>query len=109
MSPSWTEAWGLHPTEALQCGAALAATDNGVRREYVHHEETALVSPPLAASILRLTQGQELRLRLAHQGHRFVQQFTWDRAVASFESVLEEALAQTATDESTVRCTSMVL
>lgn len=98
VSPSWTEGWGLPPTEALQCGAALAATDNGGHREYAHHEETALICPPknpdaLAANILRLLDDQELRLRLARRGHEYVQQFTWDRAVKSFESVLEEALS----------------
>jgi hypothetical protein len=64
-----------------------------------------LLSPPkdpdaLAANVLRLLEDRELRLRLAHQGHEHVQQFTWDRAVTSFESVLERALAETEKDKS---------
>jgi glycosyltransferase involved in cell wall biosynthesis len=99
LSPSWTEGWPLPPAEALQCGAALAATDIGGHREYAHRGETALLSPPkdpdaLAASVLRLLEDQELRLRLARQGHDYIQQFTWDRAVTSFESVLEAALVE---------------
>jgi glycosyltransferase involved in cell wall biosynthesis len=97
LSPSWAEGWPLPPAEALQCGAALAATDIGGHREYAVHGETALLSPPkdpeaLATNVLRLLQDQPLRLRLARQGHQHIQQFTWDRAVTSFESVLDEAL-----------------
>jgi glycosyltransferase involved in cell wall biosynthesis len=99
LSPSWTEGWGLPPAEALQCGAALAATDIGGHREYALHEQTALLSPPknpdaLAANVLRLLEDPDLRIRVAHQGNRHIQQFTWNRAVTSFEAVLESALAQ---------------
>jgi len=97
LSPSWAEGWPLPPAEALQCGAALAATDIGGHREYAVHGETALLSPPkdpeaLAANVLRLLEDQPLRLRLARQGHLHIQQFTWARAITSFESVLNEAL-----------------
>jgi glycosyltransferase involved in cell wall biosynthesis len=97
LSPSWAEGWPLPPAEALQCGAALVATDIGGHREYAHHGETALLSPPkapqaLAENIIRLLEDRELRLKLAYQGHRHIQQFTWDRAVTSFESVLHESL-----------------
>jgi glycosyltransferase involved in cell wall biosynthesis len=105
LAPSWEEGWGLPAAEALQCGAALAATDIGGHREFAIHGETALLSPPkdpnaLAANVLRLLEDQELRLRLAHQGHQHIQQFTWSRAVTSFESVLEDALAQVAENDS---------
>jgi glycosyltransferase involved in cell wall biosynthesis len=98
ISPSWAEGWPLPPAEALQCGAALVATDIGGHREYAHAEETALLSPPkdpgaLAANILRLLGNPNQRIRLAQQGNRYIQQFTWERAVNSFEAVLEDALA----------------
>lgn len=104
VSPSWTEGFGLTPAEALQCGAALAVTDNGGHREYSHQGETALLSLPkdpaaLAANVIHLLEDQKLRLRLAHQGHRHIQKFTWDRAVASFESVLQGALAECPCEE----------
>ncbi|MFZ3191447.1 MAG: glycosyltransferase family 4 protein [Candidatus Sulfotelmatobacter sp.] len=97
LSPSWAEGWPLPPAEALQCGAALAATDIGGHREYAVHGETALLSPPknpdaLGRNVLRMLDDHSLRLRLARQGHRHIQQFTWGRAVASFEAVLNEAL-----------------
>ena len=98
LCPSWAEGWGLPPAEALQCGSALAITENGGHREYAFQGETALLSPPkkpeaLATNLIRLLQDQELRLRLARQGHLYIQRFTWDRAVTSFESVLHDALA----------------
>lgn len=97
LSPSWTEGWPLPPAEALQCAAALAATDIGGHREYAHHGETALLSPPkepgaLAENVVTLMENQDLRIRLARQGHAYIKQFTWDRAVTSFEFVLDEAL-----------------
>jgi glycosyltransferase involved in cell wall biosynthesis len=99
LAPSRVEGWGLTPAEALQCGAALAATDVGGHREFARHEETALLSPPkdpdaMAANVLRLIEDRELRLRLAHQGHKYIQQFTWDRSVNKFESVLLDLLAK---------------
>jgi glycosyltransferase involved in cell wall biosynthesis len=98
LAPSWAEGWPLPPAEALQCGAALVATDIGGHREYAFEGTTALLSPPkdsdgLATNIVRVLQNQVLRLRLAWQGHSHIQQFTWDRAVTSFESVLEAALS----------------
>lgn len=106
LSPSWAEGWPLPPAEALQCAAALAVTDIGGHREYAVHGETALLSPPkdpdaLAANVLRLIEDQPLRLRLARQGHLHIQQFTWARAVTSFESVLSEALLSHRRDRST--------
>jgi glycosyltransferase involved in cell wall biosynthesis len=97
LSPSWAEGWALPPAEAMQCGAALAVTDIGGHREYAHHGETALLSPPkdpgaLAENVLRLVKNNELRIQLARQGHSHIQQFTWDRAVNSFEAVIENEL-----------------
>jgi glycosyltransferase involved in cell wall biosynthesis len=97
ISPSWAEGWPLPPAEALQCGAALAATDIGGHREYAIPGKTALLSPAkepgaLAANIVRLVEDHKTRIQLAQQGHQYIQQFTWDRALNSFQSVLCEAL-----------------
>jgi len=97
ISPSWAEGWPLPPAEAIQCGAALVATDIGGHREYAIHTETALLSPAkcpsaLAANVTRLLEDPETRVRLAKGGNKHIQQFTWDRAVTSFELVLNRAL-----------------
>ncbi len=93
MATSWTEGWGLPGCEALLCGCALAATDVGGHREYAVNGETALLSPPkdpvkLAQNVLTLLQDKTLRLRLAEQGHEYVQRFTWERAVERLEHEL---------------------
>ena len=92
IAPSRVEGWGLVPSEGLSCGCALAATDVGGHREFSFHDQTALVSPPcdpvaLAKNIERLIGDRALRLRLARGGHEFIQQFTWEKAVAGIEDV----------------------
>jgi glycosyltransferase involved in cell wall biosynthesis len=91
--PSWAEGFPLPPAEALQCGAAIVVTDIGGTKPFAIHEQTALRTPvkdpeAMAATILRLVRDQEFRLRLAQDGHAFIQQFTWEKAGASFEAVL---------------------
>jgi len=93
VSPSLAEGWGLPPCEAMQCGAAVCATDIGGHREYAIHEETALLSPPsdpgaLAQNVVRLVRDQDLRIRIAQQGYRHIQQFTWEKAVGKMEETL---------------------
>jgi glycosyltransferase involved in cell wall biosynthesis len=99
ISASWAEGFGLTPAEALQCGAALAVTDNGGHREFARDGITALLSPPkdpakLGQNVVRLLKDPELRIRIANQGHHIIQRFTWERALRQFESVLLDALAK---------------
>ncbi len=93
LATSWTEGWGLPGCEALLCGCALAATDVGGHREYAVNGETALLSPPrdpaaLARNVLKLLRDKPLRLRLAEEGHAYVQRFTWAAAVEKLEHEL---------------------
>jgi glycosyltransferase involved in cell wall biosynthesis len=97
IGPSWVEGWGLPGSEAAQCGAALCVSDVGGHREYAIHERTALLSPPgdpeaMAANVLKLVRADDLRSRIAREGHEYVQQFTWDRAVNAFERLLVETI-----------------
>ena len=91
--PSHFEGFGLPGAEALACGAALVTTFNGGAADYAIPEQTALVVPPrqpekLAEAIDRLLDDQELRIRLAHAGHAYVQRFQWTIAVDALERVL---------------------
>jgi len=93
VGPSWAEGWPLPPAEAAQCGAALCLTDIGGHREYGIDGETALLSPPrepesLAKNIQLLVLNNEKRVSLALQGHEFIRQFTWERAVTIMEKTL---------------------
>ncbi len=93
VAPSRTEGWGLPACEAMLSGAALVATDIDGHREFAFHEDTALTSPGgspagMAQNILRLIRDPALRIDLAGRGHRFVRQFTWDRAADRLEAAL---------------------
>ncbi|HWS56070.1 MAG TPA: glycosyltransferase family 4 protein [Pyrinomonadaceae bacterium] len=90
--PSRFEGWGLPGMEALACGAALVAADSVGLGEYARHGETALVverARPdlLAAAVETLLGDDELRQRLARQGHARVRRYTWARAVDALEAL----------------------
>lgn len=87
------EGWGLPIGEAMICGAAVACTDNKGYLEMAKDGETALVSPikdskALAENIIRLINDDELRYRIATNGNRFIQRFTWDESYAKLKSTL---------------------
>jgi glycosyltransferase involved in cell wall biosynthesis len=93
MLPSHFEGWGLTGVEAMACGAALVTADNGGCRDYAIDGQTALVVPPrqpdmLAAAIDRLFADTDLRLRLAREGHAFVQKYTWAEAGDRLDGLL---------------------
>lgn len=87
------EGWGLPIGEAMICGAAVACTDNKGYLEMAKDGETALVSPikdskALAENIIRLINDDELRYRIATNGNRFIQRFTWDESYAKLKKTL---------------------
>ena len=88
------EGWGLPIGEAMICGAAVACTDNKGYLEMAKDGETALVSPikdskALAENIIRLINDDELRQRIATNGNRFIQRFSWDESYAKLKERLE--------------------
>jgi glycosyltransferase involved in cell wall biosynthesis len=93
LHPSWSEGWPLPPAEAMACGCALVTTDSLGVREYALHEKTALISEPknpekLSHNIIRMLRDNDLRISLAESGHKFIKNFTWEKAVNEFEKVL---------------------
>jgi glycosyltransferase involved in cell wall biosynthesis len=101
LAPSHSEGWGLPPCEAMMCGAAVVATDIGGHREFCTDGETALLVPAknpgaIAEAVDRLIEDPALRLRVARNGHRNVQRFTWEVACDAFERVLLTPLADSA-------------
>ena len=92
---SWFEGWPLPPAEALACGCALVTTDSKGVRDYAIPDRTALVSEPknardLAKNLIELLNDQSMRIRLATEGNRYVQRFTWDKAVKKFEELITQ-------------------
>lgn len=90
---SRVEGWGLTIGEAMLCGCAVACTDIPGYREMATDGETALLSPvgdaeAMAANIIRLIEEDDLRQRIAENGHRHIQQYTWDKSYAKLKQVL---------------------
>ena len=93
---SHVEGWGLTIGEAMQCGCAIACTNNKGYLEMAKDGETALVSPvgdaqKLAENIARLISNSELRCRIAEQGHEFIQQFDVEKSYLKFKKLMEES------------------
>lgn len=87
--PSVKDGFHLPAVEAMACGCALVSSDLGIT-EYAEPGVTALVSPPgdvsrLAQNIVRLLNDESLRVRLARDGWRKVQDLSWDTSADALE------------------------
>ncbi|MEO6922982.1 MAG: glycosyltransferase family 4 protein, partial [Bryocella sp.] len=83
LAPSWAEGFPLPPAEAMQCGAALVATDIGGHAPYAWDGDTALLSEvknpeAMAKNILRIVREPGLREKIARRGNEVIAQFTWE-------------------------------
>ena len=75
---SQVEGWGLTVGEAMQCGCAVACTDNKGYLEMAKDGVTALVSPvkdaqALADNIIKLIEDDKLRYQIAQSGNNYIQ------------------------------------
>ena len=90
---SYTEGWGLTVGEAMQCGCAVACTDNKGYLEMAKDGVTALVSPvgdarKLAGNIVRLATDDALRYSIARQGNEFIQELDIEASYRKFKHAL---------------------
>ena len=90
------EGWGLTVGEAMICGQAVCCADNPGYREMAIDRETALLSPvknpeALAENIIRLIQDDDLRIKIANQGNKFIQSFTWEKSYKKFKKLIEKS------------------
>jgi glycosyltransferase involved in cell wall biosynthesis len=81
--------------EALACGSAVVSTDCGGAGDIIQHEHDGLLVPcgevePLVSSIERLLGAASLRGRFRANAEQTLNEFTWPRAVESFERALLE-------------------
>jgi glycosyltransferase involved in cell wall biosynthesis len=94
LQSSVREGFGMCAVEAMACGCALVTTDNGGSADYAVDGETALVcgaeADEMAEALGRLVRDDDLRVRIATEGSRYVERFRW--------STTADRLAGVATD-----------
>lgn len=94
VASSEQEGWGLTPSEAMICGAAIACTDIGGYKSFAEVGVNALMSPvrdpdALAKNICRLIEDDELRIRLAKKGNETIKEFTWENSFGKMKALME--------------------
>ncbi len=94
---SLSEGWGLPPMEAMACGCAVVSTRNGGVEDFAIDEKTALLCDvndrdQMASQIIRLLSNQELRMRIASAGAKYVKRFKWKDSVETLERVINEEI-----------------
>ena len=94
VAASMKEGWALPPAEAMMCGAALVCTDIDGFKDYAFHNETAMLSKvydveALAKNILCLINDNELRIRIAVNGCKNIQKYTWQKSFEALKRLME--------------------
>ena len=93
--PSHYEAATQPPLEAMACGVACVLTEVGAISDYNAENCVALISPPkkpeeLYENIVTLLADEQSREKIAREGHKFSQQFTWDKTVLELEKLFKK-------------------
>lgn len=93
LATSLQEGWGLSIGEAMICGQAVVCTDNSGYKEMAIDGHNAMVCPikdskGLAEKICLMLEDDNLRIRLAKQGHVDIQKFNLNNSYKKFKSVL---------------------
>jgi glycosyltransferase-like protein len=93
--PSLKEGWGLVVLEALSADLPVMATDMAVFREYLTHDQDALLVPVadaagLAGAMEQLMDDAGLRDRLRRRGREVSARFTWPECARQHLKVYAE-------------------
>jgi glycosyltransferase involved in cell wall biosynthesis len=95
--PSLQEGFGLPPLEAMACGVPVVTTDCGGVSDFAEDGINCLVVPvkdpqTMAEAMRRILDDRDLAKRFSEAGRKTACQFTWDRMVDKFESLLTSSL-----------------
>lgn len=90
--PSRGEPFGIALLEAMAAGVPAVATASGGVPEFAQDDENALLVPPddaraLADAIVRIVGDEPLSSRLAANGLKTAEKFSWDRIAERYERV----------------------
>lgn len=92
LSPSITEGWALPPAEAMTCGCLFVGTNISGHEAYLFSDHSVKVEPSNVESIVEaltmIFNNNELRIRKAEQGYRFIKRYNWDTAVENFLKII---------------------
>jgi glycogen(starch) synthase len=94
--PSRIEAFGIVALEAWRSGTALVMTSHGGGPEFVRHGVDGILVDPedpiaLGRALLRVSNDEGLRERLAAAGRERVGEFTWSRVARAYEGLYAAA------------------
>lgn len=98
LSTSTNEGWGLTTAEAMSCGAALIAYENGGINDFATNSKSAMLVSPgdenkLEAELRYMLEHEEFRYQIAKTGVETIQKFSPQRSSKIFLQVLQ-TLAQ---------------
>ncbi|MFT8703221.1 MAG: glycosyltransferase family 4 protein [Oenococcus oeni] len=87
--PSILEGWGLTAMDAMQCGAALVTTENGGVDDFTIDNFSAIKVPTrsgeaLAQGIEKMLQDDDFRVKIAKNGTKSIQKFTFENSFKKF-------------------------
>ena len=93
--PSMTETFGNVTLEAMASGLAVVAFDYAAARQYLAHDQSALLAPfnePawFIEHAARLARRPGRIARLGMEARRIAELLNWDAAVRDFENALVE-------------------
>lgn len=91
------EGYGLTGAEAMACGCALASSSFSAVFDYAIDQENALLSEPkdvdaMYYNIIRLIEDDDIRLKIALNGSKSIQNNNWAHAVEKLKLIMDEAM-----------------
>ena len=109
--PSLGEPYGMSALEAMSCGLAVVASEDGGLGYMLPKEGSILVKPDnaneLASALIELLRSPERRLQMGRYNREYAtKHFAWPEVVDELERIYEETLTRALPSTRTVPMTS---